>query len=142
MPGFLLDTNVISEFAKPVREERVLSWMARQAPADLHLSTITLGELVRGVVRMPEGRRRRELAHWIHEAIPHEFRGRLLPFDEATAVTWGEIMGTGDRGGRRPPAVDAQIAATAIRHGLVLATRNTTDFRAIGVALFNPWDAA
>ena len=144
MSAFLLDTNVVSEFAKPerARDERVLIWMARQVIADLYLSAITLSELVRGVVRMPEGRRRRVLHRWVDEELPYEFQGRILPFEDATAVVWGELMGQGDRRGRRPPAIDAQIAATAICHGLVVATRNIIDFRALNVAVVNPWDAA
>ncbi len=116
--------------------------MARQAVGDLYLSAITLGELVRGVVRMPEGRRRRMLHRWVDEELPDEFQGRVLPFDDATAVIWGELMGQGDRRGRRPPVIDGQIAATAVRHGLVVATRNIIDFRALNVAVVNPWDAA
>jgi predicted nucleic acid-binding protein len=121
VPGFLLDTNVISELVRPAPDERVLRWVASRSALDLYLSAVTIGELTRGVTRLPAGQRRDRLARWIEEDLGH-------------------IMGEADRQGRPRAALDAQIAATAIRHGLSLVTRNTADFDGIGVQVMNPWD--
>ncbi len=141
MPGFLLDTNVISELVKPAPDERVLRWVASQSALDLYLSAITVGELTRGVARLPAGQRRDTLARWIEEDLQQQFSERILAFDQPAAVTWGHIMGEADRRGRPRAAIDAQLAATAIRHGLTVATRNTADFDSIGVQVTNPWEA-
>jgi predicted nucleic acid-binding protein len=139
MAGFLLDTNVVSELVRPRPAERVVAWVVGQAPADLYLAALTIGELTRGVERLPGGRRRDTLVRWIDRDLSRQFAGRILPFDREAAVLWGRIMGEGDRNGRPRAAADAQIAATARRHGLALATRNTADFEGMGVDLVDPW---
>lgn len=136
---FLLDTNVVSELIRAEPHAGVIGWVGRQRPADLFLSVVTLGELVRGVVRLPAGQRRHRLEAWVSERLPQQLEGRILVFDRQVAVIWGELLGTADRAGRPCAAVDAQIAATARRHDLVLATRNTRDFQGMNVALLDPW---
>jgi predicted nucleic acid-binding protein len=71
--------------------------------------------------------------------LPRQFAGRILAFDQETAVLWGELMGAADRVGRTRAAADAQIAATALRHSLVLVTRNVSDFEGLIAALLDPW---
>jgi predicted nucleic acid-binding protein len=139
VPGFLLDTNVISELVKRAPDQRVLRWVASQAPLDLYLSAVTIGELTQGVAKLPAGSRRDELARWIQEDLQQQFSDRILAFDQQAAVIWGNIVGDAERQGRPRAAIDAQLAATAIRHGLTLATRNTADFDATGAQLTNPW---
>jgi toxin FitB len=138
--GYLLDTNIVSEVMRPVPEARVTGWLRRQRPADLFLAAITLGEIVRGVQRLPPGSRRRRLEPWVAELLPRQFAGRILAFDQAVAVRWGELMGAGDRAGRPRAAADAQVAATALHHGLTLVTRNVSDFEELIAAPLNPWE--
>jgi len=138
--GFLLDTNVVSELVRATPHARVLSWMRLQRPTDLFLAAVTLGEIVRGVVRLPTSSRRSKLEAWVTELLPRQFAGRILAFDQQAAVIWGELMGTADRTARPRASADAQIAATAIRHDLVLVTRNMPDFKELISALVNPWD--
>ena len=137
--GFLLDTNVVSELVAATPAPQVLRWMVAQVPARLFLSVITLGELTKGVARLDAGRRRDRLARWLAEDLPAQFEGRLLPFDQAMAIRWGEMMADAERRGRPRPAIDLQIAATAGHLGLVLVTRNITDFEGLGLEIFNPW---
>lgn len=137
--GYLLDTNVVSELVRATPHARVLAWLGRQRPADLFLAAVTLGEIVRGVARLPAGTRRSRLEAWVTEALLRQFAGRILAFDQRAAVIWGELMGGADRTGHPRASADAQIAATALRHDLVLVTRNTSDFRGLTSALFNPW---
>ena len=66
-------------------------------------------------------------------------RTRVLPFDGRTAAIWGRLMGDGDCAGRPPAAADAQIAAVAIQHELILVTRNVKDFRNFDIQLLDPW---
>ena len=137
--GFLLDTNVVSETVKPWPDERVLSWIADQAPGELFLAAMTFAELVRGARKLADTARGRALERWIHDDLARQFAGRVLPFDLEAAAIWGEIMGDSDRIGRTCPAADAQIAAVARRRGLTLATRNTRDFAEMQVDLLDPW---
>ena len=138
--GFLLDTNVVSELVAAAPAPQVLRWMVSQVPARLFLSVITLGEITKGVARLDVGRRRDRLARWLAEDLPAQFEGRLLPFDQATAIRWGEMMAEAANRGRPRPAVDLQIAATAGHLGLGLVTRNITDFEDLGLELVNPWE--
>ena len=140
MTAVLLDTNVISETVKKQPAPAVLTWFEGQSPADLYLSAMTLGELIRGARRLRDSARRERLETWINIELIHQFDGRILPFDRMAAVIWGEIMGDGDRSGQTRPAADAQIAAIARRYDLPLATRNGKDFAGMGVALVDPWE--
>jgi toxin FitB len=137
--GFLLDTNVVSELVRRHPDRGVVAWTAQQDAAELHLSAITLGELIRGVERLAADDRRARLERWLRDELPRQFRGRILPFDRAAAEIWGRMMGEADRLGRPRPAIDAQIAAIAHRHDLTMVTRNTADFEQLGLPLVNPW---
>lgn len=134
----LLDTCVISELSRPAPEPRVLAALRRIAEPDLFLSVVTLGELVRGISLLPEGRRQGDLAAWLAE-LRSSFSGRLLPVDAETAEIWGRISAEARRAGRTVGAPDGLIAATAIRHGLHVFTRNTSDFAPTGAMLHDPW---
>jgi len=135
----VLDTNVVSELIRPQPDARVSDWIRRREPSKLFLAAVTLGEIVRGVARLPAGPRRSRLEPWVSELLPRQFAGRILAFDHPAAVIWGELMGAADRVGRPRAAADAQIAATALRHEMALATRNTADFEGMIPALVNPW---
>jgi predicted nucleic acid-binding protein len=136
--SFLLDTNVISESAKPRPDAGVLSWLATVNEDEVFLSVITLAELRHGVERMPVGARRSALDEWVTNALPARFANRLLPIDPATADQWGRTIARGQAAGRPLSAMDAFIAATAERHRLTLVTRNVSDFEVTGIRLLNP----
>ncbi len=139
MTGFLIDTNVISETVKPRPEPRVLAWFESRSPGELFLTAITFGELVRGARKLEKAGRRRGYERWIRRDLARQFEGRILPFDREAGAIWGEIMAEADRIGRPRPAVDAQIAAIARRHGLTLVTRNLRDFEETEVPILDPW---
>ena len=136
---YLLDTNIVSETIKPIPQESVLAWIEAQSPAELYLAAQTMGELVRGARKAREKARRERFERWIEQDLAQQFDGRILPFDGAAAVVWGCLMGDGDRIGRTPAAADAQIAAIAIQHELILVTRNVRDFEHFDMQLLNPW---
>jgi toxin FitB len=139
MPRYLLDTNVVSELIRRPIAPRLGEWMNDQADSDLYLASVTLGQMIRGAERLPEGRHRQTLENWLTNVLLPRFKGRVLAFDRETATIWGRILGQGDRQGRPRPIIDAQISATAIRHHLILATRNIADHDGMGAQLLNPW---
>jgi len=138
--GFVLDTNVVSELMRPKPDAGVSDWIERRSPRELFLAAVTLGELVRGVTRLPAGLRRSRLEPWVSELLPRQFAGRILAFDQPAAVIWGELMGAADLAGRPRAAADAQIAATTLRNDMVLVTRNIADFEGLLPGLLNPWE--
>ena len=136
----LLDTNVISEWTKPEPSPSVAAWLGAVAEDAAFVSVITLGEIRRGVDRLPEGRRRARLEEWLTGELPDRFDGRVLPVDRDVADAWGALLARTARGGVSMSVADALIAATARVHGLALATRNVGDFRHADVELVNPWE--
>lgn len=137
--NFLLDTCVISEVVKPSPNPLVVSWLGAQTEAHLYLSVLTLGELRRGIERLPPSRKRETLTHWLENELRSRFAGRLVEIDERIAAEWGRIQARAELSGNTLPAIDGLIAASALAHRLTVVTRNVTDMEASGVALFNPW---
>lgn len=136
---FLIDTNVISETLNSRPDAKVIDWLGDQGPADLFLASMNLGELVRGARRAKDKTKRERFERWIDYDPAARFDGRILPFDREAAVIWGEIIGDGDRLGHPKPMAEAQIAALARRHNLIVATRNARDFTDMDVAILDPW---
>ena len=133
--SFLVDANVLSEPTKPQPVGQVVQWL-RQNESDLVISPIVLGVLEYGILALPNGRRRIRLLNWLH-AGPKTLN--LSFFDAATAGVWAKLLADLRRKGRAMPIKDSLIAATALQHGLILATRNTADYRYVGVKLFDPF---
>ena len=138
--SYLLDTCVVSELSRPRPDPGVVAWMSEADVASLHLSAITIGEVRRGTLRLPAGKRRTSLSDW-SERLRRSFAGRVLPIDETVALRWAEIAARAEQSGRPGSFADRLIAATALDRGLTLVTRNVTDFKPFGVALLNPWTA-
>jgi toxin FitB len=136
---YLLDTNVVSEFAKPQVDAGVNAWLTNADEDRLFLSVVTLAELRRGVVRLSDGVRRRRLDNWLRHDLLARFEGRILPIDAAIADGWGEIVAEREGRGLVISAMDALIAATALAHGLTLVTRNVPGFAPPVAAIVNPW---
>lgn len=134
----LLDTCVVSEVARPRPHPAVLSWFEGVPEESLFLSALTLGDVKKGASALDPGPRRDRIDAWL-EGLTRSFEDRVLPVDLAVALRWGELAAAGRRTGREPPPVDSLLAATALHHGLDLATRNTADFRVPGLRLIDPW---
>ena len=133
--NWLVDTNVISELSRKAPDAKVSQWLLDHQE-QLYLSVLTVGELEKGLAKIADPARRTRLQRWIREEVAEWFEGRLLPVDQTVAIRWGQLAGSL----RDPlPAIDTLIAATALTHGLTVATRNTNDLVRTGVALFNPW---
>ena len=139
MKGFLLDTNIVSELARRRPDPNVTFWLENQNPSDLFLSSITLGELIRGASKVENTQRGTVLRRWISEKLTAQFRNRILSFDIPAANVWGTMMGKNDARGNPLPPADAQIAAIAKVHNLMIVTRNTKDFYKMVDSLTNPF---
>ncbi len=135
----LLDTNVLSEVRRPKPNRRVIENLLAFDPDNVYVSSITIGEFVYGIDRLPKSKKRAELERWLL-GIEQMYAGRILPFDTETAHLWGQLMATAQSKGQTMSPQDGQIAATAIQHGLHLMTRNVFDFEMSGVMLINPWE--
>lgn len=121
-----MDANVLCEATRPSAERKVLDWLG-QHDASLHVSVITLGEIMRGIQLLPKGRRRTQLERWLVE-LTASFEGRILGIDLDIMNTWAELHARSQRTGRSLPSLDSLVAATALHHDLTVVTRNTADF--------------
>ena len=137
--AYLVDTNVLSELRKGKRcQAAVADWFASVADEDLFLSVLVLGELQRGADRI----RRRDAAsavaldRWLTN-MTAKYDARILPITLPIARLWGSL-GVPDP----IPTVDGLLAATAMHHDLVLATRNVKDVASTGVQVVNPFEGA
>jgi toxin FitB len=138
--GFLIDTNVVSEFVKPEPSLRVKRWFEVADPESLFASVITVGEIRLGIENLPAGKRRAALEQWLEEGVPEWFQANLLPVTKAIADRWGQVTIQAKRKGIIIATADGLIVATAMQHGLTLVTRNVKDFGGIEVPVFNPWE--
>lgn len=136
---YLLDTNVISELVRPDPAPAVVAWVRMQSALDLALSVLTLGELERGIRSLADGTRRERLTRLARTEVPRQFLGRLLPMDGAVAVEWGRLAAEAQAAGRRLPAIDGLLVATAALHALTLVTRNVSDCAERGPPVLDPW---
>ncbi len=141
MNRVILDTNVVSETARPRPSGAVAAWFAAQANEHLFLTATVVGELAFGAAKLPAGRRRAALEAWLQELLRDQFAERVLPYDTEAALLYGTLVAEGRSRGREPRISDTQIAAVAKVHDMAVATRNVADFEPFGVAVINPWDA-
>lgn len=137
--SFLLDTTVVSEWMKPLPNSNVIRWLAEVDEDAVYLSVMTLAELRYGIERLSSGARKSRLEVWLREELPLRFEGRLLIIETVVADAWGRVMSRCSTIGKPIGVMDAFFAATAEVHALTLVTRNTSDFMASGISLFNPW---
>lgn len=135
----LLDTCALSELRLPRPDAGVARAIRELDSEDLFVSTITIGEIVKGVALLADGQKKRLLQNWL-QALERHYGDRILPIDLETSRMWGELTAGAAKAGRSIPASDGLIAATARRHGLYVMTRNTADFEPSAVPLLNPWE--
>ena len=135
----LLDTNVISEPLKLSADAGVLSWIDAQSIDTLYLSAISLAELRFGIAALPVGKRKETLHLGLEQRILPLFADRILPFDASASQAYADILSTARTQGRAISTADGYIAATAKRHGFMVATRDASPFEAAGLTVINPW---
>ena len=141
MKGIILDTNVISETRRAQPHPTVVAWFASQRPERLFLTATVVGELAVGIACLPAGRRRWEMAAWLKAVTDQHFAGRMLPYDAAAGLLYGEIVAHARAQRRTPNISDAQIAAVAQVNEMAVATRDVSDFEPLAAATINRWQA-
>jgi predicted nucleic acid-binding protein len=137
--AFLIDTCVLSESSKRRPNDQVVAWLDSIEESLIHLSVLTLGEFYKGIAKLNDSRKRERLQSWVDDELAGRFRGRVLSIDERVANLWGKISGEAEKKGKRLPVIDGLIGATALVHGLTVASRNTADIARTGARVFNPW---
>ena len=139
MTGFLLDTNVLSEFSRIGEpNEQVDRWLKSTPEASLFASVLTFAEIRRGIELLPNGKRRTQLQQWREELLT-SFETRLVPVTRTIGNRWAVLAAEAQRRGTPLANIDGLIAATALEHDLTLVTRNVKDFAGLNVRIYDPW---
>lgn len=136
---YLLDTNVAGLLLRDHADVDAQRYVQRLPQERVFLSAITVGEIQRGIIRLPLGRRRSELERWFAD-IQETYSDVILAITRETALIWGELTARMQMVGQNIDAADLLIAATALEHDLTVVTRNVRDFTPTGVNLLDPWN--
>ncbi|ANL45892.1 toxin/antitoxin system PilT domain-containing protein [Rhizobium phaseoli] len=131
---YLVDTNIVSEARRGTPQ--AVTWLRSVDPLSIHLSALTLGEIMRGIAQKSDPKAAGHLAEWLRK-LRHDHGARILPVTDQIAVEWGRIAAIRPRGD-----IDGLIAATAIVHDLIVVTRNVGDFNDTGVSVIDPWETS
>ena len=137
--NYLLDTCVISELVAKKPDPKVVQWIDSTDESTLFLSVITIGEIQKGIEKLPHSKRKTSLRQWLSEQLSARFANRIAAIDTEVMLAWEQLVARLDRQGHPMPAIDSLIAAIALHGNFTLVTRNEVDFKHAGVPLFNPW---
>ena len=135
---YLVDANVLCEPTRSAPDPTVVEWL-RQNEREIVVDPVILGEIRFGILLLPRGKRRSRLERWFDGGIQ---RLQCLPWEAETGLRWAELLAHLRASGRAMPIKDSLIAATALVHGLIVATRNRSDFEKAGVKLVDPFPAS
>lgn len=138
--NYLLDTCVLSELIKPKPSRNVVKWISDIDERCLYISVLTIGEIHKGIEKLPESKKKDNLHKWVNFDLTERFNNKILNIDINIVTTWGKVQAQSELIGQTLPTVDGLIACTGIVHDLTVATRNTKDMKASGVSLINPWE--
>jgi predicted nucleic acid-binding protein len=135
---YLLDTCVISELIKPTSNRKVVDWINERPSEALFLSAITIGEVRKGLTKLPVSKKKERLTLWLNTLLI-EYKERILSIDLMVCENWGVLQGNAEKAGTPMSTIDSFIAATTYTHNLTLATRNENDFTPSNIPIINPW---
>jgi toxin FitB len=134
----LLDTCVFAELQKPIGNPGVIRAIDAMDDSALFMSVLTIAEIRKGIDKLAPGKRRSRLEEWLIGLV-ERYDDRILLIDLAVAEMWGRMNARLEAADSPVPAIDGLIAATALRHDLVVVTRNTRHFEATGAAVLDPF---
>lgn len=137
---YLLDTCVISELIAKQPNPKVAGFVDSLDSDDVYLSVITIGEIAKGIEKLPKSKRRQELNVWLKEDLLVRFDGKISPLDTDVLLEWGILTARLESTGKTLPAMDSLIAATVLAHKFALVTRNVDDFENTDIEIVNPWE--
>ncbi len=136
--NYLLDTCVISELVKPSPDANVIDWLKSTPAERLYLSVITIGEVRKGLTKLPDTKRKDLLTNWLNTLL-EDYQNRIYSIDPTVAENWGIMQGNAEKKGKQLSSLDSLIAAIVYTHNLILVTRNVRDFEASNLPIHNPW---
>ena len=136
--NYLIDTCVFSEYQKQSPEPKVIDWINGNADESLYISVLTIGELEKGILRLPGSKRKSDLLEFL-ETLIIRFDQRVLNLDTSVLRTWANLVSDLESKGRILPIVDSLLAATALARDLTVVTRNEGDFIGTSITILNPW---
>lgn len=138
--SYLLDTCVISEYAKKKPNQSVIEWLDLQQEDSLFISILTIAELKKGIFKIKNSQpeRYQKLSNWLKK-IEERFDDRILPLSQQILNIWAKITGESEAQGNKLPIIDSLIGATAEEYQLIIVTRNVNDFNFSSFKVFSPW---
>jgi len=137
--NYLLDTCFVSELIKARSDKNVIDWIEALEEERLFLSVLTLGEIEKGIAKLPLSLRKSNLKTWLEQDLVLRFENRILNITPEITRCWGDLQGELEKQGKPMPIVDGLIATTALVHDLILVTRNVSDVERSGVSILNVW---
>lgn len=132
---YLVDANILSEPTKHRPDAKVVAWLSANE-RDFVVDSVILGEIALGIFVLPRGRKRAQLERWF-EAVAD--RVDCLEWDASISRHWAQLVAKLRKKGQTLPVLDSMIAATALAHGLTVATHNVRDFQKAGVPVLDPF---
>jgi len=135
---YLLDTCAISEITKPLTNRGFIEWLESTDSEDLYLSVINIGEVKKGINKLPPSKKKQDLLFWL-ETLLEDYQNRILTVDLNVMENWSLLVANAEKRGQPIASLDSIIAATAYTHHLTLVTRNERDFYACNISVINPW---
>jgi predicted nucleic acid-binding protein len=136
----ILDTNILSAVMREIPDPIIVEWLDLQARESIWTTAITVFEIQLGLSILEKGKRLERLEQTFQLALEEIFEGRVLPFDEASAMASADIAAKRRHKGITVDMRDTQIAGIAVAKRSTLATRNTKDFQELTVPVINPWE--
>lgn len=137
---YLLDTCVISEFVRKKPSKKVVEWLNSKSEDVLYVSVLTIGEIQKGISKLPSSKKKLLLQKWLDNDLLNRFENKILDITTDVVDRWGRIQGEAEQNGKKLPVIDSLIAATAFTRGLTVVTRNVEDIARTGIAIRNPWE--
>lgn len=139
MISWLLDTNVLSEVRRPRPNRRVVEFVSDTSSERVFVSVVSFAEIRFGLEVLADAAKRADLRNWLDHQLRPTFEGRIIEVSEDVLLQSRLLAERGRKRRKTYPFPDILIAATALQHGLTVATRNVADFDVMGVPSFNPW---
>ncbi len=137
--NYVLDTDVISELIAKQPNAQVIDWIDHLDPRTVYLTVITIGEIRKGIEKLPASMRKEMLTDWLETDVLLRFHGNILALTTDVMLVWGELTGRLEMEGKSLSAIDSLIAAIALHGQYTLITRNEYDFQYTGISVINPW---
>ncbi len=137
--NYVLDTNIISELVSKQPNQKIIDWLDALDPNTVYLTVITIGEIQKGIEKLPPSKRKDDLSEWLQNNLLARFEGRILDLTTEVSLIWGTLVGRLEKGGNPMAAIDSLIAAIVLQGNYTLVTRNDHDFQPAEISIINPW---